>query len=144
MIKKFKQTITAISVAGKTLRRYAEGNTPRELWDNMDFIMTNKKDRPFSAAINNKDGKIKFPDTEVYSNKYLKKGTHVQKFLKNCNLKFDKQVHRDIMCMVKSKFSTLQMEEAIPTSPSNLKTLKKEIFEILLVNTYLQELQKLN
>ncbi len=128
--KMMTQPITAINSGGKKITRMARGRTNKELADSIIFILTYKKDRQMMAAINKGSG-LACPDRRVYFNKYIIKGVHAQVFLKNCSDLLDNLRQIDIMCMLKSNYSRPRIALLLFTSPSNLKTLLKNIFEIL-------------
>ena len=141
--KMMTQPITAINSGGKRIPRMARGRTNKELRDSIIFILTDKKDKQFMAAINKGSG-LTCPDHRVYFNKYINKGVHAQVFLKNCSDLLDNLRHIDIMCMLKSNYSRPRMAILLFTSPSDLKTILKNIFEILGVADEIIALQMLH
>ena len=139
-----KQDMCITDKARNKLTIHGEGKTMRVLLDDLIYKMNDKKNKKFSAAINNDGINLFFPDNGNRSNRFLKKGVHSQMFLKNCDLEFKKSRYTDLICMAKSKDSNALMAEKLITSESNVGNMKNKIFEILSVSTMPKVLARLH
>jgi len=121
---------------GKKVGRKVKGKTIEEVLynaANSDY----KKHKRFVTAFN-KAVDIEIESNTVYKTKVKANGKHLKIFITNCNNRFKKMRHRDIMLMLKLKYTASKIAEQLNTSTNNLKTLIKQIFEILGVSSRYQ------